>query len=97
VPVSVRAGDIIVVRERSGSGKATAFSPGQAHDRALKSAETDATKRALASFGNAFGIALDERGQAGVKSASRGKYPLYKQDLGCSARWMENGIDVRCA
>src|SRR5206468_753017 len=31
---------------------------GEAHDRALKSAETDATKRALATFGKAFGLAL---------------------------------------
>jgi DNA recombination protein Rad52 len=68
VRVSVRAGDILVVREGSGSGEARAFSLGQAHDLALKSAETDATKRALASFGNAFGLSLYDREHAGVRS-----------------------------
>jgi hypothetical protein len=33
-------------------------SVGEVHDRALKAAETDATKRALATFGKAFGLAL---------------------------------------
>ena len=37
-----------------------------AHERALKSAETDATKRALATFGNRFGLALYDKEQAGV-------------------------------
>ena len=54
VRVSVRAGDITIVREGSGTGEGTAPSPGQAHELALKSAETDATKRALATFGNPF-------------------------------------------
>src|SRR5262245_23620808 len=42
VRITVRAGEITVVREGSGTGEAKAFSPGQAHDLALKSAETDA-------------------------------------------------------
>src|SRR5262245_47381000 len=33
-------------------------SPGEVHDTALKGAETDATKRALATFGKPFGLAL---------------------------------------
>ena len=32
--------------------------PGQAHEFAAKAAETDATKRALMTFGNAFGLSL---------------------------------------
>jgi len=66
VRISVRARDTVVVREGSGSGEARAFSPGQAHELALKSAETDATKRALTSFGNVFGLALYDKEQAGV-------------------------------
>ena len=50
VRVSVRAGDITIVREGSGTGEGKAPTPGQAHELALKSAETDATKRALATF-----------------------------------------------
>ena len=38
--------------------KAAASSPGEVHDIALKAAETDATKRALATFGKPFGLEL---------------------------------------
>lgn len=69
VRVSVRAGDAIVVREGSGTGEATAPTIGQAHELALKGAETDATKRALATFGNPFGLALYDPEQTGVRKA----------------------------
>ena len=69
VRVSVRAGDITIVREGSGTGEGRAPTPGQAHELALKGAETDATKRALATFGNPFGLALYDREQAGVRKA----------------------------
>ena len=52
----MRAGKITIVREGSGTGEGVAPTPGQAHEFALKGAETDATKRALATFGNAFGL-----------------------------------------
>src|SRR5262249_17394598 len=70
VRVSVRAGDITIVREGSGSSEAKAPTAGQAHELALKGAETDATKRALATFGNPFGLALYDRDRAGVRRAS---------------------------
>jgi hypothetical protein len=71
VRVSVRAGDTKIIREGSGTGEGKAPTPGQAHDLALKGAETDATKRALATFGNPFGLALYDREQVGVRK-SRG-------------------------
>ena len=74
VRVSVRAGDITIVREGSGTGEGRASTPGQAHELALKGAETDATKRALATFGNPFGLALYDREQAGVRK-TRGASP----------------------
>jgi DNA recombination protein Rad52 len=73
VRVSVRAGDITVVREGSGTGEGKALTPGQAHELALKAAETDATKRALATFGNPFGLALYDHDQAGVRKMRNGK------------------------
>ena len=73
VRVSVRAGDITIVREGSGTGEGKALSPGQAHELALKAAETDATKRALATFGNPFGLALYDHEQAGVRKMRNGK------------------------
>jgi hypothetical protein len=73
VRVSVRAGDITIVREGSGTGEGKAPTPGQAHELALKGAETDATKRALATFGNPFGLALYDREQLGVRKARTDK------------------------
>ena len=73
VRVSVRAGDITIVREGSGTGEGKAPTPGQAHELALKGAETDATKRALATFGNPFGLALYDREQAGVRKTRGAK------------------------
>lgn len=68
VRIAVRAGTIVITREGCGSGNAKALTPGEAHELALKAAETDATKRALATFGNPFGLALYDRGLAGVKN-----------------------------
>jgi recombination DNA repair RAD52 pathway protein len=58
IRITVRAGDLRILREGSGAGEATVLTPGAAHELALKAAETDATKRALATFGNAFGLSL---------------------------------------
>jgi DNA recombination protein Rad52 len=58
VRITVRAGEVRIAREGSGAGEATAITPGQAHELAAKAAETDATKRALSTFGNAFGLSL---------------------------------------
>ena len=61
------------MREGSGTGEGKAPTPGQAHELALKGAETDATKRALATFGNPFGLALYDREQLGVRKARTDK------------------------
>jgi DNA recombination protein Rad52 len=58
IRIRVRAGGASVVREGSGAGESNATTPGQAHEFASKAAETDATKRALMTFGNAFGLSL---------------------------------------
>ena len=59
----------VTVREGIGTGFGRALQPELAHDIALKAAETDATKRALATFGNPFGLALYDRGQSQVTKA----------------------------
>jgi DNA recombination protein Rad52 len=66
VRVVVRAGDTIISREGTGCGTASARNAADAHERAIKAAETDATKRALATFGNRFGLCLYDKEQAGV-------------------------------
>jgi DNA recombination protein Rad52 len=58
VRISVQAGASTIIREGHGSGEGRGASPGEVHDTALKAAETDATKRALATFGKPFGLAL---------------------------------------
>ncbi len=67
VRIRVRAGDTVIIREGSGSGHGTGLTPGEAHESALKQAETDAMKRALATFGNPFGLALYDKEQHGVR------------------------------
>ena len=67
VRITVRVGDITIVREGSGMGEGRGLTPGQAHEIALKSAETDGTKRALSTFGNPFGLALYDREQLGIR------------------------------
>ena len=56
VRIQVRAGGTTIIRDGIGTGVGRATSPDQAHEIALKAAETDATKRALATFGNPFGL-----------------------------------------
>ncbi len=68
VRVIVHADDRTIIRDGHGTGEAIGQSIGEVHDRALKAAETDATKRALATFGKAFGLAL----YAGIKPRLRG-------------------------
>jgi len=58
VRITVYADGSTIVREGHGSGEGRGTSPGEVHDIALKAAETDATKRALATFGKPFGLEL---------------------------------------
>ena len=71
VRIRVRAGDIIVCRDGSGVGHGTGTTLGEAHESALKEAETDATKRALTTFGNLFGLALYDKAQNGVRRSPK--------------------------
>jgi hypothetical protein len=63
VRVTVRADSVTIIREGHGSGEGRGTSPGEVHDIALKAAETDATKRALATFGKPFGLELYRGGR----------------------------------
>lgn len=55
-----------VQREGVGYGSGIDNDLGQAHESALKEAESDARKRALMTFGNPFGLALYDKEQANV-------------------------------
>src|SRR5438093_2847407 len=71
VRIRVRAGETLVCRDGHGSGIGIGATPGEAHETAVKEAETDATKRALVTFGNAFGLCLYDREQKGLRRARR--------------------------
>jgi Rad52/22 family double-strand break repair protein len=66
VRVTVHADGVTVIREGHGTGEGRGTSPGEVHDFALKAAETDATKRALATFGKPFGLELYRSGKTAV-------------------------------
>jgi hypothetical protein len=67
VRVTVTAGGLTpLIREGSGAGHGIDVDLGQAHESALKEAETDAMKRALMTFGNPFGLALYDKAQRHV-------------------------------
>jgi len=57
-----------IIREGCGFGQGIDKDVGQAHESALKEAETDAMKRALMTFGNPFGLALYDKSQANVQA-----------------------------
>jgi hypothetical protein len=62
----------VVIREGCGAGHGIDTDLGQAHESALKEAETDAMKRALMTFGNPFGLALYDKQQREVTGSGSG-------------------------
>jgi DNA recombination protein Rad52 len=66
VRITVQTDGTAIVREGHGSGEGRGTSPGEVHDIALKAAETDATKRALATFGRPFGLELYRKDKRGI-------------------------------
>ena len=62
--VRITIGD--VVREGTGFGNGWAATETDAHESAIKEAETDAMKRAFMTLGNPFGLALYDKAKEGV-------------------------------
>jgi hypothetical protein len=71
VRITVHADGATIIREGRGTSR------GEAHDFALKAAETDGTKRALATFGKPFGLALYRSGKTtpSLKTSASGPKP----------------------
>jgi DNA recombination protein Rad52 len=72
-----------IIREGCGAGHGIDVDLGQAHESALKEAETDAMKRALMTFGNPFGLALYDKEQSMVANPPS---PLLADALACCRR-----------
>lgn len=66
VRITVRAGECVITRDGSGYGSGIVKDIRDAHESAIKEAETDAMKRALMTFGNPFGLALYDKKQENV-------------------------------
>jgi len=66
VRIHVTVGDMQLFRDGVGAGHGIDQDLGQAHESALKEAETDAFKRAIRTFGNPFGLALYDKEQVNV-------------------------------
>jgi DNA repair and recombination protein RAD52 len=79
--VRITVGEI--VREGCGFGSGINKDVDQAHEGALKEAESDAMKRALMTFGNPFGLALYDKDKANVVSAP--KEPSTAVTAACAA------------
>ena len=69
-----------VTREGVGYGSGIDNDLGQAHESALKEAESDARKRALMTFGNPFGLALYDKEQANVTDGTAPSQPAQTHD-----------------
>ncbi len=68
VRITVRAGASQILRDGTGAGLGRSEKEESAHEIALKAAETDATKRALATFGNPFGLSLYDGGNQNTRT-----------------------------
>jgi len=71
VRITVFAGSRgLLIREGTGAGHGIDVDLGQAHESAIKEAETDAMKRALVTFGARFGLSLYDRHQRPMGGAA---------------------------
>ena len=96
VRVTVRAGDVLVSKEGAGgdSAMSPAASPGEAYENAAKGAESDAIKRALAKFGNQFGLALYDEEKKGVAGRNEPSLEDAKSAADSMHEWMRKAQDV---
>lgn len=90
--VRVTVGDVI--RDGCGTGHGIDRDLGQAHESALKEAETDAMKRALMTFGNPFGLALYDKEQANVADDAPPAKPKYNQPTSGPQRLISSAADA---
>lgn len=89
----VRVAALGVVRDGVGAGHGIDRDLGQAHESALKEAESDARKRALMSFGYQFGLALYDKSQEHVTDGEAAARPTPSR-LGASSSAEIAGIMI---
>lgn len=88
------------IREGCGFGSGIDRDIGQAHESALKEAESDAEKRALKTFGNPFGQALYDKSQSEVSDAPPAALTVAKasidlcNDKAALVKWRQDNADM---
>lgn len=97
VRVAVFTESHTIVREGTGYGSGIDRDLGQAHESAIKEAESDAMKRALMTFGNPFGLALYDKDQANVTDGTETPdgLPQVKNapDIAKARKWVSEYLD----
>jgi len=89
VRITVFAGSRgLLIREGTGAGHGIDVDLGQAHESAIKEAETDAMKRALVTFGARFGLSLYDRNQRPMGGAA----PQAARPQGAGPQAPANGV-----
>jgi hypothetical protein len=78
----------LLIREGTGAGHGIDVDLSQAHESAIKEAETDAMKRALVTFGARFGLSLYDRNQRPMS----GPVPQAARPLGAPSQAPANGV-----
>lgn len=95
VRVTVIAGDREVVRDGSGYGSGIVKDIRDAHESAIKEAETDAMKRALMTFGNPFGLALYDKSQEHVADPVDESVKAYIEQTLAKIKGATDGPELR--
>ena len=85
-----------VYRTGVGAGHGKDRDLGQAHESAIKEAETDAMKRALMTFGNPFGLALYDKAQTDVvdTAAEKAAEDAKQKAIADAIQWYESFKDA---
>ncbi len=86
VRLTIQANGATIVREGHGTGEGRGEFPGEVHDTALKAAETDATKRALATFGRPFGLELYRGSHPAKRQGAQQVRPAAPAQVGHTAQ-----------
>jgi DNA repair and recombination protein RAD52 len=92
VRITVRAGGDIITRDGSGYGSGIVKDIRDAHESAIKEAETDAMKRGLMTFGNPFGLALYEKAQTNVAEEPDSRQLFITECLAVIAKYGDAGM-----
>jgi len=85
-----------IFRDGTGYGSGIAKDLGDAYESAAKEAETDATKRALMTFGNPFGLALYDKTRANVEDDTKPKREPSRVAISADSRAV-SGFQIEAA